>query len=279
MLERVLVPLDGSETAEAVLPLVRTLKPAEVVVMRAAGRATDEESHRYVAAQSRQLAGLKIRAIVREGSAPEAILAAADEVFATMILMGTHGRTGLSRFTFGSVAEKVARAGHLPVMMLRTRKPPAKDFLVRRILVPMDGSETALGIIPYVVSLARHCVAQIVVLHVTELSRLVVGAVSGEVVDRPDLDRRPPRNPSIEEMLRYASERFAEADVRTVLTHVRGDAAVAILDYAQEHLCDVIAMATHGRSGISRWTLGSVAEKVLRHATMPTLTVRPWRTP
>ena len=77
MLERVLVPLDGSGTAEAVLPLVRTLKPVEVVVMRAAGRATDEEAHRYVAAQSRQLAGLKIRAIVREGSAPEAILAAA----------------------------------------------------------------------------------------------------------------------------------------------------------------------------------------------------------
>ncbi len=279
MLERVLVALDGSETAQAVMPLARSLKPREVILMRAAGRAADEEANRYVAAQARFLTGLKTRAIVREGSPADAILAAADEIFATMILMGTHGRSGLARFAFGSVAEKVARAGHLPVMMLRTQRPAPKDFSIRRILVPMDGSDTSLGIIPYAVSLARDCRAQIVVLHVTELSRLVAGAVSGEVFDRPDLDRQLPRNPSVEEMLQYASERFAEADVRTTLTHLRGNAAAAILDYAHEHLCDVIAMATHGRSGLSRWTLGSVAEKVLRHALMPTLTVRPWRTP
>jgi nucleotide-binding universal stress UspA family protein len=284
MLERILIPYDGSATAESVFALARKLGAGhELVVMRAVPTLRDfkDEADASVEKAVKVLAaaGFQARGVVREGAPADTILAAAHDLHATAILLCTHGRGGLARFALGSVAEKVVRTSPLPVLLVRAFEAAPKDWVFKRILVPMDGSETSLGIIAYATALAREFKSEVIVLHVTEPGyRSPAGAFSGQVFDRPDARPKLPANPSVEEMLRFAADRFAEADLKTTLLHVVGDPASTILDYAREHFCDVIAMATHGRSGISRWVLGSVAEKVIRHATMPMLVVRPWRT-
>jgi nucleotide-binding universal stress UspA family protein len=278
MLERVLVPLDGSSIAEAILPLVHKVSKGpgrEAVLLRAGGA----DAKDYLHSVERRLAadGIRVRAIVRDASPAEAIVETSDEVNATLIAMMTHGRTGLARFALGSVAEKVARASKRPLLLARAFVPPPVDWVFRRLLVPLDGSETSLGIISYATAVAMAFKCEVVVLHVVENFRFPAGSFSGQVFDLAD--RRPelPRNADDEDRLRFATERFAEANLTTTLIHLGGDPASTILDYAKEHSFDMIAMATHGRSGLSRWVLGSVTEKVLRASPVPLLTVRPWR--
>ena len=278
MLERVLIPLDGSSIAEGILPLVHKTSKGpgrEAVLLRSGG----SDAKDYLHSIERRLAadGIHVRSLVREGSPAEAILDASDEIHASLIVMMTHGRTGLARFALGSVAEKVARASKRPLLLARAFVPPPIDWVFRRILVPLDGSETSLGIVSYATAFAMAFKTEVIALHVSESFRYPAGAYSGQLFDRPEDTRQLPKNPDTEDMLRFAADRFAEANLNTTLIHLGGDPAATILDYAKEHSCDMIAMATHGRSGLSRWVLGSVTEKVLRASPVPLLTVRPWR--
>lgn len=270
MLDRILVPLDGSPRAEAALPPLEWLAPAasgEILLVRAcplrpAGAyeaapllpvGVDEAREDLERTAARLRAeGRRVRTLVREGDAAEAILDAAAEEGATLVLMSTHGRSGLARFVFGSVAEKVLRASPVPVMIFPAFSPPRRQP-PKRVLVPLRNDETARGVAPAVVELARRGDARVILLHVTR---------RGEVPD--------PCAP----FLQSVAASLASEGVEGSALVIEGDPASRILETLHEQDVDLLVMAARGRRGPSRWIFGGVTEKVLRGAGAPLLVVR-----
>jgi nucleotide-binding universal stress UspA family protein len=296
MLDRILVPLDGSDRAESVLARVRTLlhrRDGEVVLLRSVefpkslrtydarllqeGRA---EAKRYLSDLQQRIVdeGGRARPVVVEGPPADAILAAARDEKADVIVMSTHGRSGIERFVLGSVTEKVVRGAEVPVLVLRSfvdgRAAQALEHPMKRLLVPLDGSDTSMAVLDAVAELSRLYLAEVRLLHVDEGAIYPVGAFSGAMGGVPVPPARPPEPVDPADLLKPARERLAQQGVPCTVLAATGDAASRILESAGRHHADLIAMATHGRSGLSRWVLGSVTEKVLRHATVPLLIVR-----
>lgn len=288
LLERILVPLDGSPTAEAILPQLHRLlraRGSEVVLHRsvsllaaglgvypASGLDADRllqdleaEATAYLARVAAGILeeGARVRQIVRVGTPAESILAVAAKEKATLVAMSTHGRSGLSRWILGSVAEKVLRASTVPLLLVRsyTRSASGEDvpaaleeLPIRRILVPIDLSELSLALAPEVTELAETFGARVEVLHVREA---------------PGHDGGEGRH-----VLADAVRVFETRGEPVVPLLRHGEPAAAILETCRDRSIDLLAMTTHGRSGIARWTIGSVTDKVLRTSGLPMLVFR-----
>ena len=199
-----------------------------------------------------------------------------------MIAMTTHGRGGLDRWAMGSVAEKVARAAEIPVLLVRSfRRSPAGDlepavpqeFPFHRILVPVDGGATSTSIVSPAEKLGLLYGSEVLVLHVRP-PYLPSGAILPGMEAAIPLLTPPPLRADEDEATAATAERFRHAGLQARRMSVEGDPASAILDVASTENVDLIAMGTHGRSGISRWALGSVAERVLRATEVPLLLIR-----
>jgi nucleotide-binding universal stress UspA family protein len=205
-------------------------------------------------------------AVVR-GEPGEAILEYATEHDVELIAMGTHGRTGIERYILGSVTERVVRRAEVPVFTVRaTDRSQVGGY--DEILVPTDGSEFAAAAVEHAVSIARQFDARVHVLTVVDL---------GDIARTPDY--MPPAEliERLENAGEDATERIAaqvrDADLEAT-TRVRdGHPAKEILAYSDEHDVDLIAMGTAGRTGPSRFLLGSTTERIVRHAEVPVLAV------
>lgn len=221
--------------------------------------------------------GLRVRTTVMVGLVKDEILKAASMYGSDLIVMGTHGRIGLARALLGSVTETVTRAAPCPVLAVRHpevkmelpwggvlagRRKATEAPRFQKILVPLDGSPFAEGILPEVKELARPLGATFVLVRVASAPPVA------------DLQRR-----AMDEASLYlqAKQEALEKEGFQVQTEVRyGDAAEEILSCAVWNDIDLITMATHGRGGLRRWLLGSVAEKVLRGSDIPVLLFRAW---
>lgn len=294
MIDRILVPLDGSVTAEVILPQVRRLlrrSDSEVILLRAANpppvenyvtvfEAALQAAREYVFAIRDRLdgQGIRARAIAELGHPAQIILETADKEHATLIAMATHGRSGLPRLLLGSVAEQVLRKSPVPVLAIRpfwsyTIAGRPEDQAIRNVLVPVDGSPLSLEVMPHAVEFAKLFDARVVLLRVLEpATARTPRARAGR-----DLEQVAEKFSDAEVAmgnLQELAEKFRKEGV-TVLTLVdEGDPVAGILGVCRFHDIDLVAMTTHGRSGISRLSAGSVTEKVLRNATVPILVVR-----
>ncbi len=200
----------------------------------------------------------------RVGSAAEEILREAEEAGADLIVLGTHGRTGLRRLLAGSVAEAVLRRAPCPVLALRGPERP-KSGEIRVILHPTDFSDRSEDALRVARGLARDHGARLVLVHAAPIG--------------VPLDGVPmmPTDPTVyREALDEIRGRLDGPDLKgPVETMVmEGEPSTEILRAAEELGCDLIVMGTHGRTGLGRLLMGSVAEAVLRHASCPVLTVR-----
>lgn len=249
-----------------------------------------EAGRRKAEAQLRDLGqtedwrGLKVRTTVTIGLIEDEILKAVQG--ADLLVMGTHGRTGIARFMLGSVTEKVVRA--VPCPVLTVRHPEVRVEMpwggvlagwrklretarVQRILIPLDGSALAESVLPAVRELARPFRAALTLIRVIPpyLSPSVRPEEKVSAMDRAEVDA----------YLLTKQQAFQEAGMGVEIVVRVGDPAQEILDCAEAGEVDVIALATHGRSGLNRWLLGSVAEKVLRGSAIPVLLYRAWSPP
>jgi len=269
LLSRVLVALDGSTNAEAILSHLRRVLPpheSQVILFHAipfAPQVSKQEAEKYLRKISFQLTndGYPSTYLLRMGSAAESILEAANEVRASLIALTTHGRTGAARLILGSIAERVLQTSSVPVLVARSLasnicRGKLESTSIRNFLMPLDGSRLALGALDPVLNLARPVDAHVTLLHVTEPS-----PYEGRW-DSPD------------ETLKQADQTLREACIPATVEHRKGDPSEEILKAADEKAIDLIAMTTHGRSGLPRWVFGSVAAKVLRSASVPLLVVR-----
>lgn len=302
-MRRILAPTDFSASAASALRWAESLRQvfrAELVIlhvidlglpgaaslpMEPAAAAAFGRMVEALQAEARQgMEALATRAPqaqteIRHGVPRTVILEVAAAVGADLIVMGTHGRTGLAHLVLGSVAEHVVRHSPIPVltvpsagsMSATTREEGlmTTQVQVRRILVPTDFSPGAGAALDWAMALAGALGAAVTVLHVLDLSALAglassaaLMSAAAELVDRiraateQEMAGLVERVPGVASMLR-------EGTPRQVILQAAGEIQV-----------DLIVMGTHGRTGLAHVIFGSVAEHVVRHSPVPVLTVR-----
>lgn len=283
-LQQILVPLDGSLEAECVLPYLRDLAPrfnAKVHVL-AVGigqrtRRVNRLLEDYVAKMAEELKqqGIIAEAAVVYGTTADMILEFAQNQKVDLILMATHGKSGVKRWWLGSVAEKVVSASTTPVMMVQASRPEKHDATskksIERILVPLDGSQLGQAALPYAEMLHSKTGAGIFLLHVISPP----GAVEASLLTGPDWVKLiEVLHKAGEDYLREVVRQLDERGIKATYEVVTGEPADKIVQYAEAKRASLIAMSTHGRTGLARWVMGSVADKVVHAASMPVWLVR-----
>ena len=273
MYDRILVPTDGSPSAEAAARhgvVIAEVFDASIHVISVTGE--NERNERLAEARAKdaisnleelieQESDRSCQSVVEHGSPYESILAYASENDIDLIVMGTHGRRGLSRVLLGSVTERVIRLSNDPVLAVPPHAIGREREGYDRVLVPTDGSPGATAAVEHGIAIAERLGASVRVLCVIE----------GETGLPPIGD--PLRDEAVE-VLELVSERASDRDV-SLTTHVQpGIPHEVINNFVSAHGIDLITMGTHGRSGIRRQLLGSVTERVLRTSDAPVLTVR-----
>ena len=279
MIERIFVPLDCSDLAEAVLPYVERLAMGTGIKVRLLTVAKDEpdreRANSYLKSKQTQLKKRAVEASISVASDGEAetILSEAEAWEADLIAMSTHGRSGALRWVFGSVADKVIHATNRPLLLVRSA-PEERPAAIKmdRILVPLDGSELSLGVLPYVEGIAAALGASLVLFSAVTPPQTYADMEMGA----------PPAAGLIEDLVSltqsFLTEVEKEITARGVKVHSMvtiGYSTSEIVRVAREVEAGLIAIATHGRSGVNRWIMGSVADGVLRRSALPCLIVRP----
>jgi len=285
MYDSILLPFDGSEGAAAVLhhaseiahwadATLRVVYVADTTrdsITVIEGHAVDtlvQQGEEIVeeAAKTLDTLGASYRTDVVQGNPAPTIAEYAERYDQDLVVMPTHGREGVSRYLIGSVAEKVVRLSEVPVLTARMQPDETLVFPYERILVPTDGSTGAEHAAEHTLSLAAALDATVHVLSVVDDSALgpdVRSSVSGERGEQVATE-------AVEAVLESAEAHGVTDTVR----HVEHGAPVeAILDCIEANDVHAVGMGTTGRRGTDRILLGSVAEKTVRSAPVPVLTV------
>jgi nucleotide-binding universal stress UspA family protein len=301
MYKNILIPLDGSELAEVVFPYVKQLAGkvdldltlfhvceshsesqlmCQAYLERAADmvRAHSREARSIMGAPSEEKA-VEVRGQVVVGHPAEEILRYSEENKIDLILMATHGRSGIRRWVLGSVADKVLRKSMVPVWLVRANIPEKiiqNDKPGMTLLVPLDGSKFAESVLPHVQALAK------------QLSVKAVNVLLIRVYEKPFITAdypEPDWSKHVERMVNFfrdEAERYL-ADVKKKLSgdgiEVRtevlmGKPADEIIKYEYNHHPKLVVMATHGSSGLSVWEYGNITDKILHGGNTPLLLVR-----
>ena len=312
MYKRMLVPLDGSELAEVVFTYAKELAgrlSLDVTLLHVCSPTEQELApmHRSYTEHMAGIVKLQVEAIQKKvgiqpggkavevrgelvvGYPAEEILSYADENDIDLILMSTHGRSGIRRWAMGSVADKVLRASKVPVWLVRAGIPEevVYDKWPRRtILVPLNGSELAESVLPHVEAVAKQRgteIVDVILLRVCEPP--IISSDYPEAIMPLSWEEHVEQQMAL---CKRASEKYlasVEKRLKDAGLKVRSEALVGkpplgnpaneIIDYANRNPFNLIVMATHGRSGISRWAYGSVAARVLLGVSSPLFLVRP----
>lgn len=273
MYDRILIPTDGSRSAEVAARhgmLIAGVFEASVHVIsvvdeRERGERLAEEQAQDAVSTLEELfeqePDRSCRSVIEHGRPYETILSYASENDIDFIVMGTHGRHGLSRVLLGSVTERVIRLSNDPVLAVPPHTIVREREGYDRILIPTDGSPDAGAAIEHGLSIAERMGATVRILCVIEGERGL-----------PPIGN-PLRDEAVE-VVEAVAEQASDRDV-PLTTHVQpGKPHEVINNFVSAHGMDLIAMGTHGRSGIRRHLLGSVTERVLRTSDAPVLTVR-----
>ncbi len=287
MYQRILVPLDGSPTAEQVVPLARALAvhlDSSVFLLRAigpirpAGNQTEwlrRQAREYLEAMCQDFSGhgIAVQADVLDGEPAAAILRFAETEKIELIAMTTHSRTGSQRWAYGKVAERVLATTDVPILLTRAREtfPPPAAFT--RILIPLDGStlgESALGPAQ---QLGAAFKAELILFRVQETFPY---GIEDPLEVLNELERRT--RMIAEHYLADVKSRM-EAQGARVQTQTRsGPVANAILQAAQISGADLIVMSVRKRSVLRRWFKGSAVNRLLGAAPIPVLLIQSPRT-
>jgi nucleotide-binding universal stress UspA family protein len=284
MYTKILVPLDGSRLAEQILPYAgfiaeRFAIPVELLRIDDSGDLTRSKADEYLKEIGNWAfpANVEFHRRLEIANPTEAILRHAADDRGILIAMATHGLSGIRGWTMGSVAYKVVHATKNPVLLIRPTEEGDPGIAVKldNLLVPLDGSGLADRILPHVITLAKKLELEVSLIRAYTVppDNYIVG--DGLYMDALARHRDAFKQ-EINEYLAGKSEEIRAAGVSRVSPIAsHGDAAGEIIDCARNTQNSLIAMSTHGRSGIGRWLMGSVAERVLQYARNPVLLIRP----
>lgn len=269
-MKKLLCPLDGSKESESALPLAEALArrwQAQLVLVRVVEpylappdmlpdladrvREWSREGPMVYLRQLHDRLSVPARLLVREGQSRFELAEAAREEHSDLIVMATREHSAAGRFLLGSAVQGTLRLAPCPVLLVQGAAPT--EF--KRVLVPLDGSEESFKALPFASRLASPK-ARFTLLRASEASLLPL---------------RPGEREAMLTGMKSELDQVDLPDFEVVRRVEDSSAAEAILEQAEGH--DLIVMTSHGRSGLSRWLLGSVAEKVAWHAPCPVLVV------
>lgn len=284
MIGTVIVPLDGSELAEQALPYAEAIarkSNAPLHLMRVvppdAAASLENESRTYLREKAKDY-GDRVQISVRVGHPAEQIVDGADEMIDPVIIMTTHGRSGIGRWLYGSVADKVVRGSGAPVLLIRSGAKDGRAETVKTILVSLDGSDHSEAAIPYGKEIARVFDAELVLVRVAETTQ-IYGMLGNEPLAPASADTFNEIGKRLvqeaQDYLTAAAEPLRKDGVNVRTETLEGFAADQLLALERETPIDLIVMATHGRSGIGRLVFGSVAERILKVGTTPVMMIKP----
>jgi nucleotide-binding universal stress UspA family protein len=277
MFNKIVVPLDGSPLAEVALPYAEEIagKMGTEMILLTVLPSEEPQEYRNHHIYGEKLvditrlhvekyfknpgiAGCRIDTVTEVGNPAEGILDYVVKRNMSLVVMATHGRSGLSRWAIGSVADKVVRSkASQPLLIIRARGAHP-DVRARRImkkaLVPLDGSKESESVIPFITNLAGSLQMELILFRaIAKVNHTRSGA---------------------EEYLSGWRQKFMEQGISATFQVRAGSPADCIIELADETACDVVAMATHGQTAVPLWPLGSVAQKVLLGGNTPLLLVR-----
>ena len=259
MFTTVVVPLDGSELSESALRPARAVASRLGISMKLltsswGGATADSQGYLERVGTDLEFADVTC-VVIADRFAATAITEAAEAESDPLICMATHGRTGIGRALLGSTAEEVIRSVDGPVLLVGPKSEPLPDGGATELLITVDGSETSASVVGLATDVAQTVGLAVVVTTVVEPGDAGTDDPAGaEAV--------------------AASLRAAGLDARSEVLHGK-DPASAIAEFAHGRPAPIICMATHGRGGLERTSLGSVAMKVVHQVTCPVLVVRP----
>lgn len=296
MFQHFLVPLDGSQLAESILPVAQTLAQlcrARVTLLHVVEPAAPATIHGqthllnapqaqlYLQTRAKELTAQGITAdwhvdVAERGDVVTAIFAHALELQTDLILLADHGASGIKSRIGGSIPQQVLQRGEIPVLLIRTALLRDRAFACKNILVPLDSSalyESALDVardIARVSGATLHLIVVVPTVDALSPERTATGTIlpssTRAVLDLAETGAR-----------QYLDEKIdaLRAQNLNAAGHVaRGDVVTKILEHAEATRADLIVMATHGRAGFDAFWSGSIAPRVVNHATLPVLLLR-----
>lgn len=294
--ETILVPLDGSGAGQIVLPYVEEIAArikADVILVSVSDAKAGDIDHLYRSylenikseVQSQLTAygagdDVKVYEEVLLGEPANEILRYADESKVSLIIMASRGASGRGPWLLGNIAAKILRAAHMPVLLVRSPVSASallQKRVINRILVPLDGSKVGEAALPRTETLAKALGAEIILFQVIEplaIRAAAYDANSPYIIAHDDERERA----SAQTYLATIAKAIQEKGLTVSVALGAGYPADQIIDYARANNIDLIAMSTHGRTGIGRWVFGSVTDKVLHAGDTAILIVRAAKT-
>jgi nucleotide-binding universal stress UspA family protein len=302
MYAKMLVPLDGSPNSERIVRYARSFADAfgssvelthvihpdtiEALIDPEHGRFNDAVQSGLMRRSAEYLDRIaesfsdssKMQFRVEIGEPAEIIIDRAAGDSGILVAMSTRGYSGVKRWLLGSVANKVLHGVKNPLLFAKAEGSPQdnRDALLTRMLVPLDGSGLAEEVLPHVAAISKAMSLRVELLQVyaPPLSALIPADYQAAPEDFPGSAVGQAAREKAERYLEEKRNQLVEAGVREVSCMVvEGEAAHRIIETAQSTRGSMVAMCTHGRSGVRRWALGSVTERVLSYSDDPLLVI------
>ena len=289
MWKKILVPLDGSNLAELALAYAEELAIAfnsNLVLFyvnepkedqyRKMHRLYMEEVAERVKEHFKKRA--RVKTVVKSGEPAEEIIKYTEKNDVSVIIMASHGRSGLTGLVMGGVASKVLQTTKAPVMLIRATKLPKRETrqrLLDKILLPLDGSEAGEAAVPYVKKLIDKLGSEVILFGVVAAGQHVRTVGGLDYILFPEQEMELIKKEA-KEYLDKLYQRLAvvKKDKVSVGIKIGDDVAGEIIKFAKRKSVGLIAISAHGHSGIEKWGFGSIANKVIHASKIPVLVVR-----
>jgi len=288
MWQKILVPLDGSDLAELALPYAEELAIAfnsEVFLAHVSESAESEYRHMHqlyieeVAGQIKKRFN-KVSPMLLSGKPAEEIISYGEKKDIGLVVMTSHGHSGKTGWAAGSVANKVLHDIKVPLLLVKVTKPSKKappKRLLTKVLLPLDGSEAGEAAVPYVGELMSRLELEVILFGVVPTGQHIrsVGGLDFILYPEQQLEIfKKEASEYLDGVYRKLKRRKGEVKVELKVGDKGGNIAQEIINYAQEKNVSLIAISSHGHSGIERWVFGSTANKVVQDSRTAVLVVR-----
>jgi len=284
MWKKILVPLDGSDTAELALPYAQELAGAfnsELILLHVSEPSEEKYLHMHqlylekIAVQTKKLIK-RVSPVVISGKPVEEIVKYTERNDIRLIIMASHGRSGIIPWAAEGIAHKVIDATGVPLLLIKATKPWRKTkekHLISRILLPLDGSEAGEAAITRVKELKSRLEAEVILLEVVPEGRHIrtIGGLDHILYPEQEIETF---KAEAKEYLDKVYKRLQRSKGELKVEIKSGDIAKEILNYAKKKKASLIAISSHGHSGMTKWVFGSTAQKIIQDSPIPVLVVK-----
>ncbi len=296
MINHILIPLDGSELAECVLPHILAIAPvtnAHITLIHVLERPQDrkgtapidpvgwhmqkQESQSYLEHNVDRLQekDLNVDSVILEGSPAETIIEFARNNAVDLIGLSTHGRTGLSGWNVSSVVQKIMLRSYKSILLVRAFATVPAEVQYKRLFLASDGSARAEYILPFAMSLAQYHKSDVILASVIQkpqtLQRFPLSETDAELINQLTEKNQEEAAHYLDQLVNQFSLKELPATAKIITAdNVIG----ALYDMIEETNADLVMLAAHGHSGERRWPYGSIAASLIAYGNTPLIVMQ-----